>query len=203
MKEKIMNIFQMLIGNLIGFAMIGLVIIGIGYFVTQEEEFEFFVVQDDLHFKDLSEADDNYIYSEFLTSISLSSEGFTNVKATYDVLLNINANDFSEYQDEGVLILEVRDPSDGLISSSDELELVRINTSIAGFDITNKTGEFIIKSDNNIYSKEDKSQNWYVKLYYIKNDNHSSYINNSIDLSLDIITYDPEGDIIKEFILGK
>lgn len=203
MKEKTKNICQILVGNLMGFILIGIVIIAIGYFVTQEETFEFFVVQEDIYFKDLNEADDNYIYTEFLTNVSLSNDGFTNIKGSYDVVLNINSNDFINESDDTILILELRDPSDGLISKSDDLEVVRINTSLAGFDITNAVGEFILKSDVTIYSKEDKSQNWYVKLYYIKKDNHESYIEKEIDFSLDIITYDPEGDIVKDFILGK
>ena len=91
----------------------------------------------------------------------------------YNLYLNISDNNFIYTQDTSTpeLLLQITDASNNSITSIDGLEYKTVtdnkNTSISGFDITNKTGLINLFTNRAITTTSTKTEEWTIKITFV------------------------------------
>ncbi len=122
-----------------------------------------------------------------ITKGNLSAESISNVTynasvssiETYDVKINIYSNNYqyTSVANDPEVILTITDPENNVISSLGDLSLVTVqdritNETITGFDVTEKTGEYLIAENYpiEILTNDTASQNWKVKVTFVNLD---------------------------------
>ena len=91
----------------------------------------------------------------------------------YNLYLNISDNNFTYTQDTNTpeLLLQITDASNNSITSIDGLTYKTVtdnkNTSISGFDITNKTGLINLFTNREITTTSTKTEEWTVKITFV------------------------------------
>ena len=91
----------------------------------------------------------------------------------YNLYLNISDNNFTYTQDTSTpeLLLQITDASNNSITSIDGLTYKTVtdnkNTSISGFDITNKTGLINLFTNREITTTSSKTEEWTIKITFV------------------------------------
>ena len=91
----------------------------------------------------------------------------------YNLYLNISDNNFIYTQDTNTpeLLLQITDASNNSITSIDGLTYKTVtdnkNTSISGFDITNKTGLINLFTNREITTTSTKTEEWTIKITFV------------------------------------
>ena len=88
------------------------------------------------------------------------------VKHKYDLILNIDSNDFvyTTLEENPELILTVKDPNGNNVTSIDGLNYND------GFDITNKTGKYYIAKEYPLETDGEVTQEWEVVVTFVNLD---------------------------------
>lgn len=122
--------------------------------------------------KDLNIVANQYNFQEGMSSLTTDStvtaymrfDGGTRVvKHKYDVILNIDSNDF-EYttlEESPELVLTVTDPNGNQVTSIEGLEYNN------GFDITDKTGKYYIAKEYPLETAGEVTQDWQVVVTFV------------------------------------
>ena len=105
---------------------------------------------------------------------TLTANNKTNTATNnYNLYLNISDNNFTYTQDISTpeLLLQIVDASNNSITSIDGLEYKTVtdnkNTSISGFDITNKTGLINLFTNRTITTTSTKTEEWTIKITFV------------------------------------
>ena len=105
---------------------------------------------------------------------TLTANNKTNTATNnYNLYLNISDNNFTYTQDISTpeLLLQIVDASNNSITSIDGLEYKTVtdnkNTSISGFDITNKTGLINLFTNRAITTTSTKTEEWTIKITFV------------------------------------
>ena len=111
-----------------------------------------------------------------------------NATDNYNLYLNISDNDFMYTQDTSTpeLLLQITDASNNSITSINGLEYKTVtdnkNTSISGFDITNKTGLISLFTNRTITTTSTKTEEWTIKITFVNyNKDQSANAGKSFD----------------------
>ncbi len=103
------------------------------------------------------------------TTSSASLEGPNNFTANYAIEYNITTNNFVYTTAENLpeVILTITDSTGAVIEDIDGLNYIT-SGEVSGFDITTKTGSFIINSNKEITVLNEKiTENWTAKITFV------------------------------------
>ncbi len=109
----------------------------------------------------------------FAKAILTANNKTNSATNNYNLYLNISDNNFTYTQDTNTpeLLLQITDASNNSITSIDGLEYKTVtdnkNTSISGFDITNKTGLINLFTNRAITTTSTKTEEWTIKITFV------------------------------------
>ena len=109
----------------------------------------------------------------FAKAILTANNKTNSATNNYNLYLNISDNNFTYTQDINTpeLLLQITDASNNSITSIDGLEYKTVtdnkNTSISGFDITNKTGLINLFTNRAITTTSTKTEEWTIKITFV------------------------------------
>ena len=109
----------------------------------------------------------------FAKAILTANNKTNSATNNYNLYLNISDNNFTYTQDTSTpeLLLQITDASNNSITSIDGLEYKTVtdnkNTSISGFDITNKTGLINLFTNRAITTTSTKAEEWTIKITFV------------------------------------
>ena len=109
----------------------------------------------------------------FAKAILTANNKTNSATNNYNLYLNIADNNFTYTQgtDTPELLLQIVDASNNSITSIDGLEYKTVtdnkNTSISGFDITNKTGLINLFINRAITTTSTKTEEWTIKITFV------------------------------------
>ena len=112
----------------------------------------------------------------FAKAILTANNKTNSATNNYNLYLNISDNNFTYTQDTNTpeLLLTITDASNNVITSIDGLNYKTItdnqNTSISGFDITNKTGLINLFTNREITTTSTKTEEWTIKITFVNYD---------------------------------
>ena len=116
----------------------------------------------------------------FAKAILTANNKTNSATNNYNLYLNISDNNFTYTQDTNTpeLLLQITDASNNAITSIDGLTYKTItdnqNTSISGFDITNKTGLINLFTNREITTTSTKTEEWTIKITFVNYDRDQS-----------------------------
>ena len=124
----------------------------------------------------------------FAKAILTANNKTNSATNNYNLYLNISDNNFTYTQDTSTpeLLLQITDASNNSITSIDGLEYKTVtdnkNTSISGFDITNKTGLINLFTNRAITTTSTKTEEWTIKITFVNyNKDQSANAGKSFD----------------------
>ena len=109
----------------------------------------------------------------FAKAILTANNKTNSATNNYNLYLNISDNNFTYTQDTSTpeLLLQITDASNNSITSIDGLTYKTVtdnkNTSISGFDITNKTGLINLFTNRTITTTSTKTEEWTIKITFV------------------------------------
>ena len=109
----------------------------------------------------------------FAKAILTANNKTNSATNNYNLYLNIADNNFTYTQDTNTpeLLLQITDASNNSITSIDGLTYKTVtdnkNTSISGFDITNKTGLINLFTNRAITTTSSKTEEWTIKITFV------------------------------------
>ena len=109
----------------------------------------------------------------FAKAILTANNKTNSATNNYNLYLNISDNNFTYTQDTSTpeLLLQITDASNNSITSIDGLTYKTVtdnkNTSISGFDITNKTGLINLFTNREITTTSTKTEEWTIKITFV------------------------------------
>ena len=109
----------------------------------------------------------------FAKAILTANNKTNSATNNYNLYLNISDNNFTYTQDTSTpeLLLQITDASNNSITSIDGLTYKTVtdnkNTSISGFDITNKTGLINLFTNREITTTSKKTEEWTIKITFV------------------------------------
>ena len=109
----------------------------------------------------------------FAKAILTANNKTNSATNNYNLYLNISDNNFTYTQDSNTpeLLLQITDASNNSITSIDGLTYKTVtdnkNTSISGFDITNKTGLINLFTNRTITTTSTKTEEWTIKITFV------------------------------------
>ena len=109
----------------------------------------------------------------FAKAILTANNKTNSATNNYNLYLNISDNNFMYTQDTSTpeLLLQITDASNNSITSIDGLTYKTVtdnkNTSISGFDITNKTGLINLFTNREITTTSTKTEEWTIKITFV------------------------------------
>ncbi len=109
----------------------------------------------------------------FAKAILTANNKTNSATNNYNLYLNISDNNFTYTQDTSTpeLLLQITDASNNSITSIDGLTYKTVtdnkNTSISGFDITNKTGLINLFTNRAITTTSTKTEEWTIKITFV------------------------------------
>ena len=109
----------------------------------------------------------------FAKAILTANNKTNSATNNYNLYLNISDNNFTYTQDINTpeLLLQITDASNNSITSIDGLTYKTVtdnkNTSISGFDITNKTGLINLFTNRTITTTSTKTEEWTIKITFV------------------------------------
>ena len=109
----------------------------------------------------------------FAKAILTANNKTNSATNNYNLYLNISDNNFTYTQDTNTpeLLLQITDASNNSITSIDGLTYKTVtdnkNTSISGFDITNKTGLINLFTNRAITTTSTKTEEWTIKITFV------------------------------------
>ena len=109
----------------------------------------------------------------FAKAILTANNKTNSATNNYNLYLNISDNNFTYTQgtDTSELLLQITDASNNSITSIDGLTYKTVtdnkNTSISGFDITNKTGLINLFTNREITTTSTKTEEWTIKITFV------------------------------------
>ena len=109
----------------------------------------------------------------FAKAILTANNKTNSATNNYNLYLNISDNNFTYTQDTNTpeLLLQITDASNNSITSIDGLTYKTVtdnkNTSISGFDITNKTGLINLFTNRAITTTSSKTEEWTIKITFV------------------------------------
>ena len=109
----------------------------------------------------------------FAKAILTANNKTNSATNNYNLYLNISDNNFIYTQDTNTpeLLLQITDASNNSITSIDGLTYKTVtdnkNTSISGFDITNKTGLINLFTNREITTTSTKTEEWTIKITFV------------------------------------
>ena len=109
----------------------------------------------------------------FAKAILTANNKTNSATNNYNLYLNISDNNFTYTQDTNTpeLLLQITDASNNSITSIDGLTYKTVtdnkNTSISGFDITNKTGLINLFTNREITTTSTKTEEWTIKITFV------------------------------------
>ena len=109
----------------------------------------------------------------FAKAILTANNKTNSATNNYNLYLNISDNNFTYTQDTNTpeLLLQITDASNNSITSIDGLTYKTVtdnkNTSISGFDITNKTGLINLFANREITTTSTKTEEWTIKITFV------------------------------------
>ena len=112
----------------------------------------------------------------FAKAILTANNKTNSATNNYNLYLNISDNNFTYTQDSNTpeLLLQITDASNNSITSIDGLTYKTVtdnkNTSISGFDITNKTGLINLFTNRAITTTSTKTEEWTIKITFVNYD---------------------------------
>ena len=112
----------------------------------------------------------------FAKAILTANNKTNSATNNYNLYLNISDNNFTYTQNENTpeLLLQITDASNNAITSIDGLTYKTVtdnqNTSISGFDITNKTGLINLFTNREITTTSTKTEEWTIKITFVNYD---------------------------------
>ena len=124
----------------------------------------------------------------FAKAILTANNKTNSATNNYNLYLNISDNNFTYTQDTNTpeLLLQITDASNNSITSIDGLTYKTVtdnkNTSISGFDITNKTGLINLFTNRAITTTSTKTEEWTIKITFVNyNKDQSANAGKSFD----------------------
>ena len=124
----------------------------------------------------------------FAKAILTANNKTNSATNNYNLYLNISDNNFTYTQDINTpeLLLQITDASNNSITSIDGLTYKTVtdnkNTSISGFDITNKTGLINLFTNRAITTTSSKTEEWTIKITFVNyNKDQSANAGKSFD----------------------
>ena len=124
----------------------------------------------------------------FAKAILTANNKTNSATNNYNLYLNIADNNFTYTQDTNTpeLLLQITDASNNSITSIDGLIYKTVtdnkNTSISGFDITNKTGLINLFTNRAITTTSSKTEEWTIKITFVNyNKDQSANAGKSFD----------------------